>query len=153
MSIIVVALVSLLVVGSAVFLVGWPLPPVREGRAETMIAAPPERVLAVIKDVESQIRWRDGIARVIRTPGGWQEVTARGETITFLAEEMGVERIRLRLTSDRGYTGSSEAQLVPHGNGTLVNVTERSEFRSPVKRLIARLMFDPKVFATTILRR
>jgi hypothetical protein len=148
---VVIGAVALLFIVGVVLLIGWRLPPLREGRAEMMIAAPPERVLAVIADVETQPEWRQGIACITLTPEGWDEVTARGETIRFVAEEMSVERVRLRFTSDRGYAGRWEAQLVPEGGGTRISVVERAEIRSPIGRILARLMFDPEAFATTYL--
>ena len=148
---VVIGAVALLVLVSVVLLIGWRLPAVREGRAETVIAAPPERVLAVVADVEAQPQWRAGIARVTRTAEGWEEVTERGETIRFVAEEMGMQRIRLRFSSDRGYAGTWEAQLAPEGGGTRISVVERAEIRSPVGRILARLMFDPEQFATMYL--
>lgn len=142
---------ALLVIVCVVLLIGWRLPSVREGRAETVIAALPEHVLSVIADVEAQPDWRAGIARVTRTPEGWEEVTARGETIRFVAEEMDVQRIRLRFLSDRGYAGTWEARLAPEGDGTRISVVERAEIRSPLGRILARLMFDPEAFATRYL--
>ena len=53
-------------------MVGWLLPATREGRAETVIDAPPARIVAVIADVEAQVAWRDGIAAVERTAEGWR---------------------------------------------------------------------------------
>jgi len=144
-----VAAVVLLV--GVVFLVGWLLPVAREGRAEMVIAAPAARVVAVIADVEAQVAWREGIAAVERTAEGWVEVTARGERISFVAEEMDAARVRLRFASDAGYSGTWEAVLVPEGTGTRVSVVERAEVPSPIGRILARLLFDPEAFATTYL--
>lgn len=143
--------VALLVLAGLVVLVGWLLPATREGRAETVIAAPPARIVAVIADVAAQPGWRDGIAAVERTGDGWVEVTARGERISFVTEEMGETRIRLRFASDAGYSGSWEAVLVPDGDGTRIAVVERAAVPSPLGRILARLFFDPEAFATTYL--
>ena len=67
MRIMIWAAVALLV---AAGLVGWLLPATRKGRAETVINAPPARIVAVIADVEAQVAWRDGIAAVARTAAG-----------------------------------------------------------------------------------
>ncbi|PLL14383.1 hypothetical protein C0V75_02805 [Tabrizicola sp. TH137] len=143
--------VALLLLAGLVFLVGWLLPATREGRAEVVIAAPPAQIVAVIADVEAQAAWRAGIAAVERTGDGWTEVTARGERISFVAEEMGEARIRLRFASDAGYSGTWEAVLVPDGDGTRISVVERAEVPSPLGRILARLFFDPEAFATTYL--
>lgn len=134
-----------------VFLAGWLLPPTREGRSATVIAAPPARIAAVIADVEAQVDWRTGIAAVERTADGWTEVTARGERISFVTEEMGESRIRLRFASDAGYSGTWEAVLTPEGAGTRIAVVERATVPSPLGRILARLFFDPEAFATTYL--
>lgn len=142
---------ALLLMAGLVFLVGWLLPATREGRAEVVIAAPPAQIVAVIADVEAQAAWRAGIAAVERTGEGWTEVTARGERISFVAEEMGEARIRLRFASDAGYSGTWEAVLVPEGDGTRISVVERAEVPAPLGRILARLFFDPEAFATTYL--
>ncbi|MCU0903909.1 MAG: SRPBCC family protein [Tabrizicola sp.] len=146
-----VGLVTLLVLAGLVLLIGWLLPATREGRAETVIAATPEAVLAVIADVEAQTEWREGIGTVTRTPDGWDEVTPRGERIAFVAEEMTPERVRLRFRSDAGYSGDWEAVLAPVAGGTRVAVVERATVPSPLGRILARVMFDPEAFATTYL--
>lgn len=143
--------VILLLLAGLVFLLGWALPATREGRAEVVIAAPPARIVAVIADVEAQIEWRQGISAVERTAEGWVEVTARGERISFVAEEMGEARIRLRFASDAGYSGSWEAVLTPQAGGTRIAVVERATVPSPIGRILARLFFDPEEFATTYL--
>lgn len=145
-----VCTVLFLLVGS-VFLVGWLLPATREGRAEVVIAAEPARIVEVIADFETQVAWREGISRVERSADGWVEVTARGERIRFVSEEMGEAHIRLRFVSDAGYSGSWEAVLTPEAEGTRITVVERAEIPAPLGRILARLFFDPEAFATTYL--
>jgi hypothetical protein len=152
MRILLLLLAILVVLPAALWAVGSLLPAVREGQAETTIDSPPDRVLAVIAAVEEQPRWRSGVAAVERTADGWTEVTERGERIAFVPDEMTEARIRLRFTSDAGYSGSWEAVLAPDGPGTRIVATERAEVHSPLRRLVARLVFDPEAFATTYLR-
>lgn len=142
------AAVALLV--ASVLFIGWLLPQTREGRADATIEAPPDLVLAVIADVETQPEWRD-VGAVTRTETGWVEMTARGERIDFVADQMSVERIRLRFTSDAGYFGEWEARMQPVSGGTQITVVERTTVLSPLGRIIARLMFDPTAFATAYL--
>ena len=142
------ALVALLVV--ALLVIGWFLPQTREGRAETVIAAAPEQVMAVIADVERQPEWRR-LGRVTRTATGWSEVTARGEVIDFVAEDMTRERIVLRFSSDAGYTGEWSAWLEPVPRGTRIAVVERATIPSPIRRIVARVLFNPTAFANDYL--
>ena len=151
MRVLVWSVAAVVLLAGAVFLVGWLLPAAREGRAEVVIAAPAKAVVAVIADVEAQVAWREGIAAVERTAEGWVEVTARGERISFVAEEMGEARVRLRFSSDAGYEGTWEAVLSAEGAGTRIAVVERAEVPSPLGRILARLFFDPGQFAAMYL--
>ena len=141
MRILILSLAAVLVLAALILLTGWLMPPTREGRAETVILAPPDRILAVIADVEAQPDWR-AVGQVIRTADGWQEVTPR-ETITFVTGEMTETRIRLRFASDAGYTGDWQAVLERVEGGTRIAVTERATVPSPIGRILSRLMFDP----------
>ncbi|MCU0829334.1 MAG: hypothetical protein MUE52_18595 [Tabrizicola sp.] len=149
MRILTLSLALSLGLAALVLLIGWLLPATREGRAETVIAAPPDRILAVIADVKAQPDWR-AVGQVIRTADGWQEVTPR-ETITFVTDEMTEARIRLRFASSAGYAGAWEAVLEPVAGGTRIAVVERATVPSPLARILSRLMFDPGEFATTYL--
>lgn len=142
---------ALCLVAGLLLIVGWLLPATREGRAEVVIAAPAPRIVEVIADVEAQVDWRTGIAAVERTAEGWVEVTARGERISFRADEMGDARIRLHFASDAGYSGEWEAVLTPDSTGTRVAVVERAVVPSPLGRILARIFFDPEEFATRYL--
>ena len=151
MRIMIWAAVALLVAAGLVVLVGWLLSATRKGRAETVINAPPARIVAVIADVEAQVAWREGIASVDRTAEGWVEMTARGERISFVAEEVSETGIRLRFVSDAGYSGSWEAVMTPQAQGTQIKVLERAHIPSPLGRILARLLFNPQAFATKYL--
>jgi hypothetical protein len=133
------------------FAVGWLLPATREGRAGAFIEAEPERILEVIQRVEVQPEWRSGVASVERTAGGWVEVTARGERIDFEAVEMTAARVHLRFVSDAGYEGEWVAVMVPEDAGTRIEVVERATVAGPLRRLLARVMFDPEAFAAEYL--
>jgi hypothetical protein len=148
MRILILSPAAVLTLAALIFLSGWLMPATREGRAETVILAPPDRILAVIADVEAQTDWRS-VGRATRTTGGWEEVTPRGERIVFVADEMTETRIRLRFASDAGHTGAWEAVLEPAEGGTRIAVVERATIPSPIGRIISRLMFDPGDFATT----
>jgi hypothetical protein len=151
MRIVLVGLGVLVVLAGLGLLAGYLLPATREGRAETVILAPPEAVLRVIADVTGQQAWRSGIGAVERTADGWVETTERGERISFVAEEMTVRRVRLRFVSDAGYSGAWEAALTPTEGGTRISVVERATVPSPLGRILARLYFDPQAFATRYL--
>jgi len=150
MRILILLLAAVALLGALVPVIGWLLPETREGRAEAVIEAPPDLVLAVIADIEAQPEWRD-LGVVTRTETGWFEVTARGERIDFVADEMSVDRIRLRFTSDAGYSGAWHALLEPVPGGTRIVVVERATVPSLLGRIVARLMFDPTQFATDYL--
>lgn len=150
MRIFVLSLATIALLAALVLLAGWLLPATREGRADLVIAAPADRILAVIADVEAQPDWRD-VSAVTRTQDGWIEITARGERILFVAEEMTPERISLRFTSDAGYSGTWRAVLEPVANGTRIAVVEAATVSSPLGRILSRLMFDPTEFATAYL--
>lgn len=132
-------------------LIGWYLPATREGRVETVIAASPARVLAIIADVQSQPEWRAGLASVTPTAEGWLETTGRGEVIAFTPVVMSERRIHLLFASDSGYSGEWLADLTQVDGGTRIAVVERATIPSPFGRLLARAFFDPEAFATTYL--
>ena len=151
MRLILILLAVLAAVTLLLLLIGWLLPATREGRAETVIAAAPARIVAVIADVQSQPDWRDGVRAVTGDASGWTETTTGGERITFSPVVMTETRIALRFTSDAGYSGEWRAELKPVPGGTRITVLERGTVPSPFGRLLARLFFDPQAFATTYL--
>ncbi|MCX7299673.1 MAG: hypothetical protein NTX73_04715 [Rhodobacterales bacterium] len=145
---------ALLVLG-VIVLVGFVLPSERQGRAERLVRAEPEVVQGVILDVTRQPEWRAGVTKVELNETGWVEITARGETVTFVVEVNGPGLIRLRFASSQDYHGTWEGILTPvEQEGqilTWVQVTESAVTPSPVGRILSRLFFDPEAFSRSYL--
>jgi hypothetical protein len=127
------------------------LPTARVARIEGRVAAPPAAILATIRAVEDQPKWRADVARVARTPEGWTETTKRGQAIAFTPEEMTEQRIRLRFASDAGFGGLWQADLRGDGAGTIITIVETATIPSPIGRIFSRIFFNPQKFATTYL--
>lgn len=143
-----VVIISLI---GVVWLVGMMLPATRVGRIEGRIAAPPAAILATIRAVEVQPQWRADVAGVARIGEGWSETTKRGQVITFTPDEMTEQRIRLRFSSDAGFSGTWAADMRADGAGTIITIEETVTIPSPLGRILSRLFFDPQKFATTYL--
>lgn len=139
--------VAVAVLAIVVFAAGFLMPQARTGRAERFIAAPRASVVETILDVERQPDWRSNVRSVEIDGDEWVETTASGERIRFAWTERGPERLALRFSSDRGYTGSWRATLSDALGGTRLTIEERAEIPSPMGRVFARLFFDPAAFS------
>lgn len=134
-----------------IWIIGLALPATRQGQAQGSIAAPPAAILAVIRAVEEQPSWRGDVASVTRTMTGWTETTARGQVIAFIPDVMTQDLIRLRFTSNAGFSGTWQAQLRAEGDKTHITLEERVTIPAPFGRILSRLFFNPEHFATTYL--
>lgn len=135
----------------AVLAAGFALPATRQGSSERLLPAAPERVAATLLDIETQPRWRPGIAAVARTDKGWVETTDRGEVIAFRLVPGAPDRIELRFESSRGYHGHWVGELAERGGTTYLRITETATTPSPLGRILSRLFFDPEAYATSYL--
>ncbi|MFN7535842.1 MAG: SRPBCC family protein [Brevundimonas sp.] len=130
--------------------IGMSLPATREGRADIVIQASPEEILAVVRDFQAQPEWRN--VEVVRLGDDqWLEVTPQGERITFTLVTMTNAEVELRFSSTAGYSGTWRAELAPTPGGARVSVTERATVPSPLGRIVSRVMFDPDAFAAEYL--
>jgi hypothetical protein len=142
-------LASMLVLaGGGAVLAGALLPQTRSGSAEAIIAAPRERIIAIIRDVARQPEWRDGVQSVETLPdGGFVETTAQGETIAFDWVEDPDADLALRFTSSRGYRGEWTATLHEAPGATRIVATEHVHLDRALARLVSHLFFDPADFS------
>lgn len=145
------ALLALVLLALALYALGALLPATRTGRASILIAAPPEAILATIRDYQAQVEWREGIAAVRAQGESWVETTTRGDDITFTPETMTPQSIILHFRGRSGFFGTWQAEMHAQGLQTQIDVTETVTVPSPLGRLAARLFVDPEKFAQTYL--
>ena len=134
-----VALVLLIVA------VGYALPVAHVATREAHLAAPPDRVFAALRDVETFPTWRSDVKAVellATTPAlRWRE---RGDNdITFEVEAMEPPRRLVTRIADRSlpFGGSWTYELSPEQAGTRLVITEQGEVYNPLFRFMSRFVF------------
>jgi hypothetical protein len=146
---------GVLFVFAAILSVGTLLPAARQGSAERVIRAAPDRVHAAVLDVTRQPEWRPGIQSVVLTEDGWVETTTRGERVTFAIVENTPTRMALRFESSHGYHGTWGGVLTPVVDAgqtvTRLQVTEMAVTPNPLGRVLSRLLFDPEAYSRAYL--
>lgn len=135
----------------AILAAGLLLAPTRQGTAERLLPGPPALVTEILADVGAQPDWRSGIALVEVGPDGWVERTEGGEAISFRPVVQSADQIELQFESTRGYHGTWAGEITAQADGTLLRVTETATTPSPIGRILSRLFFDPKAYATDYL--
>jgi polyketide cyclase/dehydrase/lipid transport protein len=134
-----VALILLLVA------IGYALPINHVATREGRLAAPPERVFSVLRDVEKFPTWRSDVKSVevlAATPAlRWRE---RGDNdITFEMETVEAPgKIVTRIVDKTlPFGGSWTYNLSPEGGGTKLVITENGEVYNPLFRFMSRFVF------------
>jgi hypothetical protein len=134
-----VALILLLVA------IGYALPINHVATREARLAAPPERVFSVLRDVEKFPTWRSDVKSVevlATTPAlRWRE---RGDNdITFEMETVEAPgKIVTRIVDKTlPFGGSWSYDLSPEGGGTKLVITENGEVYNPLFRFMSRFVF------------
>jgi hypothetical protein len=129
-----------------VLAVGYALPVRHVASSEATFGAPPERVFAVLQDVERYPAWRsdvEGVEVLARAPAlRWRERGGNG-TITFeIQESTPPTRLVGRIAdTSLAFGGSWTYVLTPAGTGTKLTITENGEVYNPVFRFMSRFVF------------
>jgi hypothetical protein len=136
---VIVALILLLIA------IGYALPISHVATRETRLAAPPERVFNVLRDVEKFPTWRSDVKSVevlATTPAlRWRE---RGDNdIAFEMETVEAPgKIVTRIVDKTlPFGGSWTYQLSPDSGGTRLVITENGEVYNPLFRFMSRFVF------------
>jgi hypothetical protein len=129
-----------------IYLVGWMLPREHVASAEAAVMAPPDRVAALVRDVEGQPRWRSAVKRVEvleRGPAGLRYREHGGDdVITFLFREEAAGRFRSTIVDDRlPFGGAWTIEVRPAPGGSLVRVREDGVVKDPLYRFFSRFVF------------
>jgi hypothetical protein len=147
---------TLLLTLVATYLVGRQLPATRSATASVRIDAAPIDVMKVLGDVASQPTWRTDVLSVeIRSADEWLEQRQGGESITFRVVDRSDLALTLAFDSTRGYHGKWRGVLsaVAGGLYTDMQVEESATVPAPLRRVLARLLFNPQEFAAEYLSR
>jgi uncharacterized protein YndB with AHSA1/START domain len=144
--------IAILVVGAlgalllALVAFGYALPVAHVASRDAVLPAPPERVFAVLTDVEAFPTWRSDvqavevIARLPRVQ--WRERGSDG-TIAFEVQENDPPRRLVTRISDRTlpFGGAWTFTLQPADGGTKVTIRENGEVYNPLFRVMSRFVF------------
>jgi hypothetical protein len=126
--------------------VGFALPREHTATRDATFAAPPDRVFAILMDVEKYPTWRSDVTSVdvlTRTPAPrWREHGSNG-TITFeIQEARSPSRMITRIADTTlPFGGSWTYALSPDATGMKLTITENGEVYNPVFRFMSRFVF------------
>ena len=132
--------------GLAICAIGAMLPRAHVARSEALIAAPPARVAALVRDVEAQPQWRKRVTAievVERRANGLRYVERQGrDAILFdFAETVSDARFTATIADPKlPFGGTWTFDLAPEGERTRVRIEEDGEVRSLVFRFFARFV-------------
>ena len=130
----------------AIVAFGYALPVAHVATRDAVLPAPPERIFAVLTDVEAFPKWRSdvqGVEVIARTPQvRWRERDSDG-TITFEVQESEPPRRLVTRIADRTlpFGGAWTFTLQPADDGTRLTITENGEVYNPLFRVMSRFVF------------
>jgi uncharacterized protein YndB with AHSA1/START domain len=135
----------IVVVIVTVVVVGYSLPVAHVASRSAVFAHPPDRVFAVLADVENFPHWRSGV-RAVEVLAWEPQVRWREfgrDTMTF--ERLEIEppsRLVTRIADpDLPFGGTWTFELAAEGPGTRLAITEHGEVYNPVFRFMSRFVF------------
>jgi hypothetical protein len=136
---------ALVAVAVIILIIGFALPKAHTAAVQARFTAAPDRIYAVIADIENGTRWRTGLKKVevlSREPLTWRE-TADWGTITFVRDEaIPNQLIRTRIADeDQGFGGTWTYALMPQDSATLLTITENGTVSNPLFRFMSKFIF------------
>jgi uncharacterized protein YndB with AHSA1/START domain len=142
----VIALAVVLLLVAVVVVIGYLLPVGHVAARNAILPQPPDRVFALLTDVEEYPRWRSDVQRVELlsrdSPRRWIEHGRNGD-ITFEVVASESPRRLVARIADRSlpFGGTWTYELVPEGDGTRLTITEHGQVFNPVFRFMSRFVF------------
>ena len=146
LKLVVIVIGAVVGLGLGVFLVGLALPRNHVATAEAVVAASPDRVAALVREVEDQPRWRSGVKDVEIVSRGAEGLRYRersDDVIAYLFREERPGRVFRSTITDEAlpFGGTWTISLEQSGAGTRVAIREDGEVRNPVFRFMAKFVF------------
>lgn len=146
-----ILVIAVSVIGLALALTGagMLLPQDHVAARTVTIAAPPERVFALISNVDTYMTWRSSLDGIERVPDDGKGVRfvekAGGDRILFRIEALEPNARMVTRIADPNlpFGGSWTFELKPNGTGTDLTITEAGEVYNPFFRTMQKLFFSP----------
>jgi len=124
---------------------GMMLPVKHRASLSRVISASPERVWAVLTDVEGHPQWRkdlNSIRVVSKEPLAWIESSSFGEIPIRVEESEAVKRLVTRIDGAKlPFGGTWTYDLAPEGTGTKLTIKEDGEVYPPMFRFLSNFIF------------
>jgi uncharacterized protein YndB with AHSA1/START domain len=136
-------------VGLVVALAGSRLPRNHTARMTIQLAAPRDRVWALVSNFADAPRWRSDLRSVQLEPRGdgrlsFVETTRQGKVPFEVVSQEAPGRQVVRIVDDAlPFGGTWTWELEAAGDGTRVTITEEGFIKNPVLRLMGRFFFKP----------
>lgn len=142
-----IALLVVFALGLVAYAVGARLPARHAATVSAHIDAPPDRVWALLTDVERFPAWRPDVEAVTRLEDAdgrpaWRESLGTG-TLTFeTVSADSAARLVVRIADeDLPFGGTWTYELEPDAGGTRLTITEDGEIHNPLFRFMSRYVF------------
>ena len=155
--------IAILVVGAlgavllALIAFGYALPVAHVATRDAVLPVPPERVFAVLTEVEAFPKWRSDVQAVeviARAPKlQWRE-RGNNDTIAFEIQESDPPRRLVTRIADPKlpFGGAWTFYVEPVDGGTKLTITENGEVYNPLFRFMSRFVFGHTATLDTFLR-
>jgi uncharacterized protein YndB with AHSA1/START domain len=138
---------ALVVLVALIALVGWLLPVDHVASRTTTLAAPTEKVYAMVSRVDEYPAWWSQISRVEMLPAEngrtrFRQHDSTGAIVMEVVEAVPASRFVTRIADpDQPFGGTWTWEIAPEGSATRLTITERGEVDNPLFRFMARFVF------------
>jgi len=128
--------------------VGWMLPAGHQASRSATLAAPLDRVFAIISDVARYAEWRKDVTKIELLPDDGRGLRFREHgsngPIVFRIEQIDTpRRMMVRIDDpDQPFGGTWTYELSPDGAGTSLTITEDGEVYNPIFRFMSHFFFS-----------
>jgi len=153
------ALVGLLVgLPLLVYLIGLAVPRDHVATVSIDLVAPPDKVWALVSDLEHSNTWRPDVTAIRLEPAvdgkmRFTESGAQGDIgFEVLSQEPPRRQVVRVIDDDQPFGGTWTWQLEPLGAGTKLTVTEAGFVKSPIFRAMGLIFFSPTATLEDYLR-
>ncbi|WP_397419911.1 SRPBCC family protein [Phenylobacterium sp.] len=142
---IIAGVLTILVIGVGGY--AFMLPPTVTSNREATIAAPTDRIFALVTDVAGQSKWRRDIGQVTVTADGatWTERTKDGQSIHFTLVRKDPNSVfEITYQSSLGFSGHWIGEFTARdANTTVFRIKETTTTPSVIGRLLGRVFAPP----------